>query len=258
MKNTILLSLLIVLACTSVKYAQPVDALIEKGKEILYGGKVHFDQSEMFKARGMFERALASDDENYFAQYYLAYTDYNLAVYFMQKMEDEQFQKFSDSSEKNLKELINKNGVDAETVSLLGALYGIQVAMNPELGASRGSQNIALTSKAFGIAQDNPRVLLQIGISKFNSPEFAGGSKEKALEYFSESVEVFENQTGDETDIEWGYLDALAWLGIAQSSLGDFESAITAYKKALDVEPDFAWIKYQLLPKAEEKLAASK
>ena len=64
MKNTILLSLLIVLACTSVKYAQPVDALIEKGKEILYGGKVHFDQSEMFKARGMFERALASDDEN--------------------------------------------------------------------------------------------------------------------------------------------------------------------------------------------------
>ena len=37
----------------------------------------------------MFERALGSDEENYLAHYYLAYTDYNLAVYFMQKKETE-------------------------------------------------------------------------------------------------------------------------------------------------------------------------
>jgi tetratricopeptide (TPR) repeat protein len=257
MKKPILLSLFFALAGISVKYAQPVDALIEKGKEILYSGHVHFDQSEMFKARGMFERALASDEENYLAHYYLAYTDYSLAVYFMQKKEDVQFRKFSESSEKNLKELINENGSDAETVSLLGALYGIQVAMNPDLGALLGSQNISLTSKAFGIAPDNPRVLLQKGISKFNSPEFAGGSKEQALKYFTLSVEAFENQTAEENDIEWGYIDGLAWLGIAHSSLGDFESAIMAYKKALDIEPDFARIKYELLPIAEEKLSAS-
>jgi tetratricopeptide (TPR) repeat protein len=257
MKKTILLSLFIVLVGISVNYAQPIDDLIEKGKALLYSGNVHFDQSEIFKARGMFERALASDEDNYLAKYYFAYTDYNLAVYFMQKKEAGQFRKFSDSSEKILQELINENGSDAETVSLLGALYGIQVAMNPGLGASLGSQNIALTSEALGIAPDNPRVLLQKGISKFNSPEFVGGSKEKAIKYFTQSVGVFESQTGDETDIDWGYIDALAWLGIAHSSMGDFESAITVYKKALDVEPDFAWIKYDLLPNAEEKLASS-
>ncbi len=257
MKKTILLILLFVLGGISIKYAQPVDDLIEKGKALLYSGNVHFDQSEMFKARGMFERALASDEDNYLAKYYFAYTDYNLAVYFMQTKEAEQFRKFSDSSEKILQELINENGSDAETVSLLGALYGIQVAMNPGLGASLGSQNIALTSEALGIAPDNPRALLQKGISKFNSPEFVGGGKEKALQYFTQSVEVFENQVGEETDIDWGYIDALAWLGIAHSGLGDFISAITVYKKALDVEPDFAWIKYELLPKAEEKLASS-
>ena len=257
MKKTILLSSLIVLVCISVKYAQPVDALIEKGKEILYNGNVHFNQSELFKARGMFERAIASDAENYLAHYYLAYTDYKLAIYFMKKKEDEQFRKFSESSEKKLKELINDNDSDAETISLLGALYGIQVVMNPDLGASLGSQNIALTSKAFGIAPDNPRVLLQKGTSKFNSPEFVGGSKNEALKYFSLSVEAFENQLGDKTDIDWGYIDALAWLGIAYSSLGDIESAIMAYKKALGVEPEFAWVKYQLLPKAEEKLSSS-
>jgi tetratricopeptide (TPR) repeat protein len=237
--------------------AQPVDALINKGKEILYNANVQFDQSEMQKARGMFERALASNEENYLAQYYLAYADYNLAVYFMQKKEKEHFQKFSDSSKELLKELINENGSDAEAVSLLGAIYGIQVAMNPELGASLGSQNIALTSQALGIAPGNPRVLLQKGISKFNSPEFVGGSKKEALNYFSQSVEAFENMAEKETEIDWGYLDALAWLGIAHSSLGDFESALFAYNKAMEVEPEFAWIKYELLPKTEEKLTSS-
>ena len=257
MKNSMLLILVIVFGSISITLAQPVDALIDKGKEILYNANVKFDQSEMLKARGMFERALASDEENYLAQYFLAYTDYDLAVYFMQKKEKEQFQKFSDSSMELLKELINEDGSDAEAVSLLGAIYGIQVAMNPGLGASLGSQNIALTSQAFGIAPGNPRVLLQKAISKFNSPEFVGGSKEEALKYLSQSVEAFENMAEKETEIDWGYLDALAWLGIAKSSLGDFESAITSYNKALEVEPDFAWIKYELLPKAKEKFSSS-
>jgi len=257
MKNTMLLILLIVFGSISIKFAQPVDALIDKGKENLYNAKIHFDQTEMIKARGMFERALASDENNYLAQYYLAYTDYNIAVYFMKKKEKENFQKFVNSSEELLKELINENGSDAEAVSLLGAIYGIQVAMNPGLGASLGSQNIAFTSQAFGNAPGNPRVLLQKGISKFKSPEFVGGSKEEALKYFTQSVEAFDNMSERKTEISWGYLDALAWLGIAHSSLGDFKSAINAYNKALEVEPDFGWIKYELLPKAEEKLTSS-
>jgi len=198
------------------------------------------------------------NEKNYLAQYYLAFTDYNLAVYSMRKNEKEQFQKFASSSEETLKKLVNKNESDAEAISLLGALYGIQVAMNPGLGASLGSQNIALTSEALGIAPNNPRVLLQKGISKFNSPEFVGGSKKEALKYFAQSVEAFENMNEKEAEIDWGYLDALAWLGIANSSLEDYQSAITAYKKALKVEPDFARVKYELLPKAEEKLTSSK
>ena len=258
MKKIILLIVLFVFGAVTTKNAQSATTLIDKGKEILYNGYVHFDESEMFTARGLFERALANDEENYLAQYYLAFTDYNLAIYSMRKNEKEQFRKFTSSSEETLMKLVNKNGSDAEAISLLGALYGIQVAMNPGLGASLGSQNIALTSEALGIAPNNPRVLLQKGISKFNSPEFVGGSKKEALKYFAQSVEAFENMNEKEAEIDWGYLDALAWLGIANSSLEDYQSAITAYKKALKVEPDFARVKYELLPKAEEKLTSSK
>ena len=254
MKKTIILILLFVLAGISIKYAQPIDALIEKGKEILHSGNVHFDQSEMLKARGMFERASFADNENFFAHYYLAYTDYRLAVYYMQTKDKAQFKNYVESATEELKSLLEENENNAEVISLLGTIYGIQVSRDPSLGPSLGSQNVALTSQALGIDPNNPRVLLQAGISKLNTPEFFGGSKTKALEYFKKSVKAFETSGESITNIEWGYLDALAWLGTTYTQLNDFTSAIETYNKALEVAPNFSWVKNNLLPTAEDKL----
>jgi len=256
MKRILLLIAIIVTASVTVKYAQPVNALIEQVKKHLYHADVVFEIDSYMKAHGLLERALVSEEDNYFANYFLAYTDYKIAVYFRQKEDTDQFQKYIDSSEKILKGLIKENDHDVEALSLLGTLYGIQVSVNSELGPTLGQQNVALTSKALSLAPDNPRVLLQKGLSKLNTPEFYGGSKTDALKYFKQSVELFETTGQNDNDINWGYLDAMAWLGITQTKLKDFQSAIKTFNKALEVEPDFAWIKYELLPKAEEKLTS--
>lgn len=254
MKKTIILILLFVLAGISIKYAQSVDALIEKGKEILHSGNVHFDQSEMLKARGMFERVSFADNDNFFSHYYLAYADYRLAVYYMQQKDNVQFKNYIESATEELKSLLEENENNAEVISLLGTIYGIQVSLDPALGPSLGSQNVALTSQALGINPDNPRVLLQAGISKLNTPEFFGGSKTKALEYFKKSVKAFETSGESITNIEWGYLDTLAWLGTTYTQLNDYTSAIETYNKALEIAPNFSWVKNNLLPTAEDKL----
>ena len=72
-----------------------------------------------------------------------------------------------------------------------------------------------------------------------------------------ETVEVFEATGQNDNDINWGYLDAMAWLGITQTKLKDYQSAIETFNKVLEVEPDFAWVKYVLLPQAEDKLSVS-
>lgn len=46
----------------------------------------------------------------------------------------------------------------------------------------------------------------------------------------------------------------MAWLGIDYENLGKTEKAVEVYKKALSEDPEFAWIKYSLLPNAENKL----
>ena len=256
MKRNLLFIALFLLAAISFNNAQPVDALINEGKKLLYKADVEFDFTSYIKARGMFERALASDKEDYFANYFLAYTDYKLAVYYMQKRDKQQFMNYVDSATENLKSLINDNDSDAEAISLLGAVYGIQVSMDPSSGPSKGSQNVALTYEAIKLSPNNPRVQLQRGISKFNTPEFFGGSKEEALNYFKESISIFESADENDGKITWGYLDALAWLGKTYTQLGDYESAISTYKKALQNEPEFSWVKNSLLPAVEEKLTS--
>lgn len=254
MKKINLLILLFVIGSISIKYAQQAEALIDEGKKLVNEGDIYFDNDAYLKARGLFERASFADDENFFAHYFLGYTDYRLSVYYMQTKDNVQFKNYVESATEKLKSLLEENENNAEVISLLGTVYGIQVSLDPSLGPSLGAQNVALTSQALGIDPNNPRVILQAGISKLNTPEFFGGSKTKALEYFKKSVKAFETSGQNITNIEWGYLDALAWLGITYKQLEEYSTAVEVYNKALGIEPDYSWIKNVLLPSAEENL----
>ena len=96
MKREILFITLFLLAAVSLNNAQSVDALIDEGKRLVHKADVEFDLTSYIKARGMFERALASEKESYLANYFLAYTDYKLAVFFMQKRDKQQFTNYVD------------------------------------------------------------------------------------------------------------------------------------------------------------------
>jgi len=100
----------------------------------------------------------------------------------MQTKDKAQFKNYVESATEELKSLLEENENNAEVISLLGTIYGIQVSLDPSLGPSLGSQNVALTSQALGIDPNNPRVLLQAGISKLNTPEFFGGSKTRIFQ----------------------------------------------------------------------------
>jgi tetratricopeptide (TPR) repeat protein len=236
--------------------AQTVNVLVKEGKKLVEQGNITFKEPVLLKARGLFERAVSSDSENYLAKYYTSYTDYRLATYHMKNKDNSKFNQFIKSSEKTLRTLISENDEDIESLSLLATVLGIQISLSQELGATFGQEAVFLISKALKIAPKNPRVLLHAGINKLNTPEFFGGSKEKALEYFTQSVTIFEKNNGEEA-INWGQLDALAWQGIAYTKFGNNDSAISAFNKALEIEPEYGWVKYVLLPSAEKKLKES-
>lgn len=254
MKKNLIIVWLFIIACSG--YSQSADEILQEGKNLLKQGKVMFDESYFLKARGLFER-ISADDDHKIVQYYLALTDYNLAVYYMQNEKTDAFRQFISSAQEILKSSLKEDEKDAESMALLGTVYGIQVSLDPALGPTFGTQSVVLVSQALGMAPDNPRVLLFNGISKFNTPEFYGGSKTKALSYLSRAIEIFESENMSDEEIDWGYMETLAWQGKTYESLGEFESALNSYQKALGVEPEYGWVKYILLPSLQQKLESS-
>jgi tetratricopeptide (TPR) repeat protein len=83
-----------------------------------------------------------------------------------------------------------------------------------------------------------------------------GGSKEDAMKNFSKAVSLFEREENiDSLSPNWGYLESLAWLGRANTALENYETALYAYNKALNVEPNFMWVKNNLLPNLKKKMS---
>ena len=70
--------------------------------------------------------------------------------------------------------------------------------------------------KAVQLAPDNPRVVLSVAMSDFNTPEMWGGSKERALAGFQRAAELFSlEKPTNPIRPTWGHSETYAWLGLA-------------------------------------------
>jgi tetratricopeptide (TPR) repeat protein len=99
------------------------------------------------------------------------------------------------------------------------------------------------------IEQDpqNPFAQLVNGSARFFMPENLGGSKETGIKHYLKALELMEID-GGYTDNDWNYLNLLAAIGQAYEETGQNNEAIKYYRKALEAEPSFSWVKNELLP----------
>ena len=71
-----------------------------------------------------------------------------------------------------------------------------------------------------------------------------------AIDSYKKSIDLYQKQNQD--DINWMYLDTYAWLGQAYEKKDQNDLAVNTYKKSLEVEKDFNWVKEALLPAASK------
>ena len=248
----------IMLICATALFGQGVstDHLIMEGKRVVKEGYDAYDKSQLLKARGLFERAVSSDPAHQWARYHQVYTDYRLIVYFMQQEDTEKFERYTDAALNEGRKLIEDYPNNAEAKALMCSIYGMKISGNWSLAPVLGPKSQKLIGEAMELAPENPRVLLQAGISKYNTPAFFGGDKEEAVTLFRQAIALFEqeqNEPGVRPD--WGYPDACAWLGIAYTRDEQYDKAIAIYEKALATHPEFSWIKSNLLPEVKRKIS---
>ena len=68
------------------------------------------------------------------------------------------------------------------------------------------------------------------------------------MQGFRRAAELFAlGAPADPIRPEWGHSQAWAWLGIAHRDRGETELARAAFERALEINPEFGWVRNGLL-----------
>ncbi len=249
-----ILTAALVLMISVISFCQ-ADKTIIQGKKLIEESYSKFDPAGMISAKGYFDRVLSTEPDNISAQYHSAYADYRIATYYWKNKNTKEFNNYINLAEERLNKIIQIDPKNNESKALLITIYGVKISNDWSLAPTLGTECGKLSGELMEAAPSNPRVLLQVGINKYNTPEFFGGSKTGAQKLFSSAISLFEKEDKLNTvEASWGYTDALAWLGISYVEHKEFEKAAEAYKKALSINPDYGWINHQLMPALQKAL----
>ena len=135
----------------------------------------------------------------------------------------------------------------AESHALMSPVLGMQIVSAAQ-AMTLGMRSRAELGRAKALDPRNPRVRLLEGISALYTPPAFGGGFDAAVRHFLAAIELFAEDVPEPPLPAWGLAEAHAWLGQAYAEMGKVEEAREAYERALELEPEYAWVRDVLLP----------
>ena len=260
MKNTILtLSVLFVILFTSCVYAQNDDFTnaILKAKKNLTTTMNNFDEKDLLKCRGEFERILQLKTNEWIVNYYLAYIDYSVSTAAMGSNDVDKVKKYTLSAFTLIDKSIEQKDDFADSYVLRMSLN-----FNRWMYESDKMEDIMSSTKdadaaAVKLDDANPRYYLMKGISLFYTPENFGGGIEPSLKLLDKSYNIFLTRK-EAVDYypDWGYDLACGYIAMAfmkRDKEGDLDKAKTYIDKGLEKNPESGFLLNTVKKQYDEK-----
>jgi tetratricopeptide (TPR) repeat protein len=136
----------------------------------------------------------------------------------------------------------------AETHALLSSVLGRSIAFHPIKAMFLGPQSGSQMTSAVTLGPNNPRVWLLRGIGAMYTPSQFGGGVAVAEQDLKKAAELFEGDHPAPPAPSWGKAEVYAWLGQIYQKENKPADAVTAYNRALEIDPDMHWVRNVLLP----------
>ncbi|MFN0059863.1 MAG: tetratricopeptide repeat protein [Planctomycetota bacterium] len=232
--------------------AKDPSVTIQAGKALLKTALASGDLKKLGEARAQFAAAAADSGSAALAHYHVGYTEYLES----HLVKDRAAAKSAiDRAVAALEQAQKSDKKLADAVALLASCYGEQIGHNPQLGMTLGPKSTMMLLDAQKLEPKNPRVVLLAGISAYYTPEMYGGSKAEGMKRFEEAAKLFESyRAPSELHPDWGRDEVHAWIGQAYLEQQKPAEAKRAFEAALKINPEYGWVKHDLLPRAEAML----
>jgi len=169
-----------------------------------------------------------------------------LLIYAFAHQDKSAYEAVADDLEANLEVLLEQDPKDVTALAKMAQLYGATMGFQSWKAMYLGPKSEKLVDRALQADPETPDVWVQRANSRLFTPAMFGGDIDEAVQCFEKAVQYYEAQANHTQN--WRYLDALAWLGQAYQKAEQSTAAIETYQKALEIEPNFGWVKYKLMP----------
>jgi len=171
---------------------------------------------------------------------------YGFTGYLIGEGKDTEAEKYINKADRLCRTILQTSPGHATVYAYMGSFLGFQIGMSKRKALSLGPRSIEYIDKSLELDPDNMQGYLEKGNSSYYTPKAFGGSKEKAIRYYSKAIRLMEGS--DLTQNNWLYLNALTLLAQAYEKTRQTAMAEATYKKILNFEPGFVHVRDILYP----------
>lgn len=181
--------------------------------------------------------------------YNLILQEYGLLYSSIKTKDKGLFERYESIALDHCEQLLEQQYLKAEVAAIKSSIIGLKIAHSPWKGMFLGPKASMLIREAMEINPESALVQHLYANQQYFTPKIWGGSPENAAFAYQKAIDLYQEEGMSDC---WLYLDAHAWLGIVQEELGNEDQAKEVWKYIVEVSPEFAWVRDQLLPELEE------
>lgn len=173
--------------------------------------------------------------------YYYGYIGYALGL-----KNYDQAEKLLSKAEKHIAAALAQSPKISTANAYKGSFIGFRIALSKFKAITLGPESASYINKAFESDKSNIQAVVDRANSYFYTPALFGGNKTEAIKLYNQGIKLFES-TGT-AEHNWFYLSVLTTLARAYEKVNKTNEALAVYKKILQIEPEFSWVKKELYP----------
>lgn len=232
----------------AVAQLSPRDRWADSARTQIEAASTRGDIAQLRGSRALVERALTRFAGDPLLQHYYAYALYCEANLLRGMRHDEKESRpLLEQADSLLEQSASKLAL-AETYALRSSVLGQLIGSNPFRGMTLGPRSSDAMDRALELGPRNPRVWMLRGVNAMFTPAMFGGGIEKSEEYLRKAIALFADDKPAPPLPAWGHAEAYAWLGQVLRKQKRIDEARVAYAKALEIDPEFGWVRHVLLP----------
>lgn len=133
--------------------------------------------------------------------------------------------------------------------AMQAALLAYRISLSPYKAPFLGPKSAMLIDEALVIKPTNYFALIEKGNARHYAPAIVGGNPTEAVELYRKAIELIEKENPASKPQKWWYINTYTQMGLAAQKAGNKALAKKIYLTILTMEPNYKWVRDELLPK---------